>query len=599
LALTSGGTGATTSSDALNNLLPSGEQTGYVLKTSGAGTYYWASESGGGGATVGQQLTTLRQSNVATSGQTVFELVNGVEYTPGSGQLRVYIDGVRQFTDAYTETSANTYTLSSGVTAGAVVFAEIDQFSSFNNYANLVYASNIGNIQAEGLTVQAAIENLENNKAPLNHPVFLNDITVNGNIYLGGSSTYVSANNLTLTDSLIYLAESNPTDSVDIGLVGSFNDGTYQHTGLARDATDGTWKLFANVVQEPTTVVDFTDATYSNLRIGGLTATSAAISGAVSATTLTLSSTPLALTSGGTGSSVTSGVGGALDNLLPAGEQTGYVLATSGAGSYYWASPSGSGATVGQSLTTQRQANAIVANTTVINLTGINYTPGSGQLRVYINGVRQFPGAYTETSNVSYTLSANVVSGDTVFSEIDQFSTFNNYANLVYASNVGTISAAGLTVQTAIESLENNKAPTASPTFTGTAAFAAATFNGLTTLTETTEVLDTKSSVTGTVTHDFSTSAIWYYSSMSGAVTANFTNVPTTNNRVISLSIVVNQGATGYLVNAVQIDGAAQTIRWQGNTVPTASTNRLDVFTFSLIRAASTWTVLGAATSHG
>jgi hypothetical protein len=122
---------------------------------------------------------------------------------------------------------------------------------------------------------------------------------------------------------------------------------------------------------------------------------------------------------------------------------------------------------------------------------------------------------------------------------------------------------------------------------------------GLTTLSETTETLDTKSSVTGTVVHDFSTTAIWYYSSISGNVTANFTNVPTTNNRITSVSIVVNQGGTGYIVNGLQIDGAAQTIRWQANTVPTASTNKVDVFTFSLLRAADAWTVLGSATSHG
>ena len=193
----------------------------------------------------------------------------------------------------------------------------------------------------------------------------------------------------------------------------------------------------------------------------------ATFTGAVSAPSLTLSSAPLEITSGGTGATTTSGVGGALDNLLPSGEQTGYVLSTSGVGSYSWVAPTTGGTTVGQSLTTQRQANAIVSNTTVITLAGISYTPGAGQLRVYINGVRQFPSAYTETSNVSYTLSANVVSGDTVFTEIDQFSSFNNYANLTYASNIGNISASGLTVQSAIENLENNKAPLASPVFSG------------------------------------------------------------------------------------------------------------------------------------
>jgi hypothetical protein len=349
-----GGTGATTPTGALTSLLPSGASTGYVLTTGGSGSYYWASAGGGGGATVGQTINTLRQSNTATQGQTVFTLTGNITYTPGTGQLGVYINGVRQFPSEYVETASNVFTLTTGIDAGDVVFAEINKSQSFDNYANLTYASNVGNIAASGLTVQSAIESLENNKAPLNNPVF----------------------------------------------------------------TSGTWN-------------------------GGT----------------------IAVAYGGTGATTATG---ALTNLLPSGASTGYVLTTGGSGSYYWAvSAGGGGGTVGQSLTTLRQSNAIVSNTTVIGLAGISYTPGAGQLRVYVNGVRQFPAAYTETSNVSYTLSANVVSGDAVFTEIDAFSSFNNYANLTYASNVGNIAASGLTVQSAIESLENNKAPLASPVFSG------------------------------------------------------------------------------------------------------------------------------------
>ena len=288
LAIGYGGTGATTASGAggaLDNLLPSGEQTGYVLATSGAGTYYWTSPSAGG-TTVGQQLTTTRQSNTATQGQTIFTLVSGVTYTPGAGQLRVYINGVRQFPSEYTETASNVYTLTSGVNAGDIVFAEVDQFSSFNNFANLTYASNIGNIAASGLTVQSAIENLETNKAPLASPVFTGvlttvgnatvggALTVSGNLFVNGNVTYINANNINLNDSLIYLADDNPADSLDIGFVSAFTSNVgYQHTGLVRDATDGVWKLFANVVPEPTTTVDFTNANYANLLVGNIAGT--------------------------------------------------------------------------------------------------------------------------------------------------------------------------------------------------------------------------------------------------------------------------------------------------------------------------------------
>ena len=273
-----GGTGATTSSGALTNLLPSGAQTGYVLTTGGTGSYYWAAGSGGGGSTVGQSLTTLRQSNTIVSNTTLISL-SGISYTPGAGQLRVYVNGVRQFPSAYSETSNVSYTLSANVVSGDTVFTEIDKFSSFNNYANLTYASNIGNIAAAGLTVQNAIDSLETNKAPLTSPVFTGvgtfqgNLVVNGNLFLNGNATTINANNVTIHDSMIYLGFDNPADTLDIGVVSSFTSAVrYQHTGLVRDHTDGVWKLFANVVTEPGTTVDFSNATYSNLKIGNLIA---------------------------------------------------------------------------------------------------------------------------------------------------------------------------------------------------------------------------------------------------------------------------------------------------------------------------------------
>jgi hypothetical protein len=286
-----GGTGGTTPTEALTSLLPSGASTGYVLTTGGSGSYYWASAGGGGGATVGQTINTLRQSNTATQGQTVFTLTGGITYTPGTGQLGVYINGVRQFPSEYTETASNVFTLTAGINAGDIVFAEINQSQSFNNYANLTYASNVGNIAASGLTVQSAIESLENNKAPLASPVFSGvttvggNLVVQGNLFVNGNLTTINANNLTISDSMIYLADDNPADTLDIGIVSAFTDAVrYQHTGFVRDATDGTWKLFANVVPEPTSTIDFTNANYSNLRLGNLTAIDGSFTGNISAT---------------------------------------------------------------------------------------------------------------------------------------------------------------------------------------------------------------------------------------------------------------------------------------------------------------------------
>jgi hypothetical protein len=129
--------------------------------------------------------------------------------------------------------------------------------------------------------------------------------------------------------------------------------------------------------------------------------------------------------------------------------------------------------------------------------------------------------------------------------------------------------------------------------------FTSPTFTGTTTLQQSTELLNTKTGATGTVTHDFSTGAIWYHSSISANFTANFTNVPTTADRAISVVLILVQGATPYIPNAVQIDGAAQTILWQDNTVPTGNANKRDLTSFTLVRTGSTWTVLGSLSTYG
>jgi hypothetical protein len=138
----------------------------------------------------------------------------------------------------------------------------------------------------------------------------------------------------------------------------------------------------------------------------------------------------------------------------------------------------------------------------------------------------------------------------------------------------------------------------------GFAALTGATFTGsvnitgLTTLQQSSEVLNTKTAATGTVVHDFSTGAIFYHTSISANFTANFTNVPTTNNRATSVVLVLVQGATPRLPTTVQVDGVTQTIEWQGATVPTGTANQIDLVSFTLIRTDSAWTVLGSLTTY-
>ena len=356
---------------------------------------------------------------------------------------------------------------------------------------------------------------------------------------------------------------------VNIGTIA--NDGTGD---TLRDAFDKTNDNFTEV---------YTD-------ISGLGTDKAALSGATFTGTVTIPTlnltNPLAVIYGGTGAASTTGVGGALDNLLPSGEVSGHVLTTSGAGTYFWAAASGGSGSVGTKIDTTRQTFTATANQTVFDLSSTTYTPGTGQLRVYINGVRQHPSAYTETDNNTFTLLTGVSSGTSVFAEVDGFVSYPIAASDISNSPAGSVAAT--TVQAAINELDSEKA-----------ALAGATFTGLVTLQQSTEVLNTITSATGTVTHNFSTGAIFYHSSISANFTANFTNVPTTNNRTIVVSLILSQGVTARIPNAVQIDGSAQTIRWQDNTVPTGNASKVDIVSFSLIRTGSAWIVLGGLSTYG
>jgi hypothetical protein len=126
------------------------------------------------------------------------------------------------------------------------------------------------------------------------------------------------------------------------------------------------------------------------------------------------------------------------------------------------------------------------------------------------------------------------------------------------------------------------------------------TVNGITTVESITEIMDAKASATGTVTHDFNTSDVFYHTGISANFTANITNMPTTVGRISTVTLILAQGGTGYLPTAVQINGTGQTIRWAGNTQPTPQANKTDVVVFTLIRtAAGAWVVLGQMSSYG
>jgi hypothetical protein len=137
----------------------------------------------------------------------------------------------------------------------------------------------------------------------------------------------------------------------------------------------------------------------------------------------------------------------------------------------------------------------------------------------------------------------------------------------------------------------------AAGTFTSLTATGAASLTGGITLQQITEVLNTKTGATGVVTHDYSTGDLWYHSSISANFTPNFTNMPTTANRTVAITLILNQGSSGYYPSAVQVNGAGVTLRWANNVTPTPGVSKFDTAAFTFIYTGSTWYCLGQYTS--
>jgi filamentous hemagglutinin len=110
------------------------------------------------------------------------------------------------------------------------------------------------------------------------------NIDVTGNFNVTGNLNYSNVTDLNVGDPLIYIGDSNPGDSYDLGLVASYVISTqHQHTGIARNHTNSTWTFFANVIAEPTTTIDWANATYAPVRTGNLTASKITTTGNVDA----------------------------------------------------------------------------------------------------------------------------------------------------------------------------------------------------------------------------------------------------------------------------------------------------------------------------
>jgi hypothetical protein len=213
---------SSTGVDITGNLLPTANVT-YDL---GSSTNRWRD------LWVANSTIYLGETPLTTAGNTL--LVNGLA--------------------AITSGNANTLSLSGNISGGNLSGSLITGTLTTAAQPNITSLGTLNSLTVTG---------------PMN---FTGNLEITGNINATGNLNYENVSDLVVGDPLIYIGEDNTGNLFDLGIIVTWNDGVYQHGGWARDASDGTWKLFGNVIPEPTTTIDFTNAIYEPMLAGSVTA---------------------------------------------------------------------------------------------------------------------------------------------------------------------------------------------------------------------------------------------------------------------------------------------------------------------------------------
>lgn len=178
---------------------------------------------------------------------------------------------------------------------------------------------------------------------------------------------------------------------------------------------------------------------------------------------------------------------------------------------------------------------------------------------------------------------------------VDTTETFTFANTTVGNINATTITSSGSVAATTAITVTAS----AQPNITSVGTLANLTVSGTTSYGLSADIVVTKTSATGTVTHDLSTGALFYHTSPSANFVVNLTNVPTTADRMLNITILISQGATAYIPSALWIDSFVQTVKWIGGVAPTGTPSKTDVISYSLLRNSGSWIVYGQQSYYG
>jgi hypothetical protein len=359
------------------------------------------------------------------------------------------------------------------------------------------------------------------------------DVSIVGNLSFGGGST--SAENLAVTNPMIFAGAGNNADTQDLGLIGEYSATVTISTATVNN------KALTNNVATLTTAAAHNFLVGDRITIADVDAT---FNGTYALTAVTSTTFSYAKTA----SNVTSAA----------------------------VSPTGT-------------ANAVTRR----KYAGVARDASDSKIKFFQNATTT-PSSTVNFAEAGVTY-ADVVMDDL---EVDQITATGNLAvgtdKLTVNASTGAVGMSGALTTTGLITANGGLSSSAAVTLTG-----GVSMSGTVDVQELREqVVDvTLSSNVGTL--DWSAGNIYYVgTAASGNMTFNLTNVPTDNSKIMTINVFVTQGSTGYVPGTFQIDGTSQTIRWVGGSAPTptSSAGKIDIFSFTLQRtSAGAWIVYASS----
>ena len=194
------------------------------------------------------------------------------------------------FSGSYTDLT-NKPTLFSGsytdLTDKPTLYTDSDTgaYLTANGYATQLWVTSQNYLTAESDTLDAVTSrgNTTTNSITVANITSTGNVQIDGNLTVSGTQNIINTTDLAVEDNMIYLNDGSTVANPDLGIAGNYNDGTYAHAGIFRDATDGRWKFYDSYTPEPDASA-FIDTTHGSFNLAPIEAGNIYLNGNLVAT---------------------------------------------------------------------------------------------------------------------------------------------------------------------------------------------------------------------------------------------------------------------------------------------------------------------------